>query len=195
MFDALLLGLGIGFLAVLAPGPISLAIVEIGAQHGRRRSVLAGLGVAGGDLGACAAALALLAAGRHLPSSVLDGAAIVSTTVLAVIGLGLILRPEVGRSAVRQLRRPFRTMLAVTTLNPAVFGSWLAVLAALPMTDDLARLAAVGGGGVAASLIWHLGLGTGAAAVCEWLTDRRLTTLARSGGIGMVGLAVGATVI
>lgn len=189
MIEALLLGLSVGLLAVMSPGPITLALVEIGSSRGRGPGLRAGAGVAGADVLMSALALGLVLAGAGLPPSVLSGAQVLSSLFLVTVGIGLLTRPDVARSLVGQLTHPCRSMFATTALNPAVFGAWVAIFTAMPFSQDAERLLIFGGGGIVVSILWHIGLGGAAGSLGAALTEGRRTSLARIGGIGMLAFA------
>ncbi len=189
MFEALLLGLGVGLLAVMSPGPVTLALLEIGSSRGRGPGLRAGAGVAGADLLVSSLALAVVLAGAGMPQSILSGAHLLSSAFLIAVGVGLLTRPDLGRSLVGQLTHPFRSMFTTTALNPAVFGAWIAIFTAMPFSHDAARLLTFGAGGFVVSLLWHIGLGGAAGTLGTALNDDRRTSLARTGGVAMLALA------
>ena len=189
MFETLLLGIGVGIIGILVPGPVTLAIIEIGTARGRTPGAQAGLGVAGADVTIGALPLMIVGAGSRLPGGAVGPIQLLSTLTLVVLGAGILLRPDLGGAVVAQFRHPFRSMFALTALTPSVFGAWIAMFAAMPFSNDFARLAIFGLGGVLVSIVWHLGLGTAAGSLGARLTlDRRLT-LARVGGAAMLALA------
>lgn len=189
MLEALLLGLGVGLLAVVSPGPITLALVEIGSSRGRGPGLSAGLGVASADILMSVLALLLVVAGAGLPSSVLSGTSLLSSIFLVTVGIGLATRPDLGRSLVGQFVHPFRTMFTTTALNPSVFGAWVAIYSAMPFSHDPDRLLIFGGGGIAVSLLWHVLLGGASGTLGTALTDQRRTMMARVGGFAMLAFA------
>lgn len=189
MFETLLLGLGVGFLAVASPGPVTLALVEIGSSSGRGPGLRAGAGVAGADILMSALALLLVIAGAGLPSSILSGTSVLSSVFLVAVGIGLLARPALGRSLVGHLTHPFRTMFATTALNPSVFGAWVAIFTAMPFNHDAMRLLVFAAAGIVVSVLWHIGLGGASGTLGAALTDDRRTGLARCGGVGMIAFA------
>lgn len=189
MFETLLLGIGVGVIGILVPGPVTLAIIEIGSSRGRRLGARAGLGVAGADFAVGALAFAIVGAGSHLPAGATGPIQLLSTATLVVLGVGLVVSPGLGGALVAQFRHPFRSMFALTALTPSVFGAWIAMFAAMPFANDIVRLAVFGLGGVLVSVVWHLGLGTAAGSLGSTLTPDRRIVLARIGGLTMLGLA------
>jgi len=189
MSTSFLLGAVIGLVAVMTPGPVSVALVDIGASRGRSSGIHAGLGVAGGDLIACVMALVVVAVGSGLPASFFAATQLLSTTALVVIGGGLISRPDLGHDMVRRIKNPFRSMLALTALTPSVFGAWVALFTAMPFARNLAQLTAFAAGGIVSSVGWHLALGGASGALATLVTARRRVFLARIGGIAMLGVA------
>lgn len=189
MFEALLLGLVVGLLAVASPGPVTLALVEIGSSSGRGPGLRAGAGVAGADVLMSSLALLLVVAGAGLPSSILSGTSLLSSLFLVTVGVGLLTRPALGRSLVNQLAHPFRTMFATTALNPSVFGAWVAIFTAMPFNHDATRLLVFAAAGIVVSVFWHIGLGGASGTLGAALTDDRRSGLARCGGVAMLAFA------
>lgn len=189
MLNSFLLGTVIGLLAVMTPGPVSMALVDLGAARGRSSGVQAGLGVAGGDLFAGTSALAVVGLGTALPSAFFTATQAFSSGALIIIGMGLLGRPDLGHDIVGRIKNPFRSMFAITALAPSVFGAWIALFTAMPFAHDLPRLAAFAGGGIMSSVGWHLVLGGAAGSVSSAITVARRTAFARIGGLAMLGVA------
>ncbi len=189
MINSFLLGTAIGLLAVMIPGPVSVALVDLGASRGRTSGVHAGLGVAGGDLFAGTSALAVVGLGTTLPSAFFTATQAFSSGTLLIIGVGLLGRPDLGQDMVGRIKNPFRSMFAITALAPSVFGAWVALFNAMPFAQDLPRLAAFAGGGIAASVAWHLALGSTAGSMSSAITAARRVVLARLGGMAMLAVA------
>lgn len=189
MPTSFLLGAAIGLVAVMTPGPVSVTIVDIGASRGRTSGLHAGLGVAGGDSIASAAALGLVIAGTSLPTVFFTATQLLSALVLVVVGAGLVSRPDIGHELVGRVQRPFRSMLALTALTPSVFGAWIALFNAMPFADDPIQLAWFALGGLVASFGWHLALGGAAGSMARLVTPRRRAGLARLGGFSMFAVA------
>ena len=189
MTTSFFLGAAIGLVAVMTPGPVSVALIDIGASRGRSSGVHAGLGVASGDLIACAMALAVVGLGSSLPSAFFTTTRVVSSMALVVIGGSLLRRPDIGHGLVERIQDPFRSMLTVTALTPSVFGAWVALFTAMPFADDPAQLSLFALGSVASSVGWHLALGGASGALASMVTARRRVALARLGGSAMLGVA------
>ena len=162
MSTSFVLGAAIGLVAVMTPGPVAVTIIDIGATRGRTSGLYAGLGVVGGDTIAALAALGFVIAGSSLPGAFFTMTQVVSVTVLVVVGAGLIGRPQAGHDLVSRIRRPFRSMFALTALTPSVFGAWMALFSAVPFAGDPAELSMFALGGLVASLGWHVTLGSAA---------------------------------
>ncbi len=190
-FELLIFGVFLGFLAVVPPGPISLTLVEIGSTHGRRSGVRAGLGVAAAEAAIAVTAVLIVAGlGQVLPELALLGVQLLSALMLLVVGIALLLRPGFCQSLIVGITRPGLTMFAITVATPSVLGSWVALLAALPVSDSLQQLALVGAGGAAASLAWHLALGAGSGSVGQRLSGPHRVIMTRAGGITMLALGL-----
>lgn len=184
-----LLGTAIGLIAVMAPGPVSVALVDIGASRGRRSGVHAGLGVAGGDMAAGAAALSIIGLGTRMPGEFFAATQTLSAGALIAIGAGLISRPEIGQRMTARIGNPFRTMFAVTALTPSVFSAWIALFTAMPFAHDLFRLIVFASGALTSSCLWHLTLGGASGSMAARITPRQRVVLARSGGVAMLAVA------
>ncbi len=186
----LLLGFGLGIVAVGVPGPVSLSLIQVATAQGRASGARAAIGVAGGDLILSIIAVVLVTAGRSLP----DGAFVLlqraSAATLLAFGAVMLLRPAAMGERAASVSRPFRAFLAFTTLLPTALGGWLAFLAAMPFANDRQSLAVFALGVVILSVVWHLFLGLGAGAVGPRLTPTVLRVATRLGGAATVGLGV-----
>jgi threonine/homoserine/homoserine lactone efflux protein len=189
MLTAFLLGTTIGLIAVVPPGPVAVALVDIAASRGRRSGVHGGLGVVGGDVTAGAAALSVIALGTRLPEAFFTTTQVVSAGALVAIGIGLITRPDVGQRLTARIGDPFRAMFTITALTPSVFSAWVALFTAMPFANDLLRLVVFASGALASSLLWHVTLGGTSGSMATWITTERRTRLARAGGVAMLGVA------
>lgn len=179
-------------LAMVAPlGPIALALVGLGVERGRRHALEGALGVtlADGLLMGITAILAATVGLFDLPG--IDLITVGLGVVLIAIGARIALRAESALEAVGAIRRPGPTLLLMTLVNPLSVALWLAVVASLPSHQlTPARLAEFGVGVTLASLVWHTGLGTGAAWVGSRIgpATRRWSGIA--GGIVVMGIGV-----
>ena len=190
-FELLLIGLFLGFLAVVPPGPISLTLVEIGSAHGRRSGVRAGLGVATAEAAIAIVAVLIVAGlGEVLAPRALSAVQLLSTMMLFAVGLALLLRPKLCQALAIGITRPGLTMFIITVATPTVLGSWIALLAALPVDDGFRQLGFIGAGGSIASLAWHLALGAGAGTVGQRLSGPHRVVMTRAGGSTMVALGL-----
>ncbi len=184
--SVLLLGFTIGLISIIPPGPVSLALIEVGATHGRRQGARGGLGVAVGEVVVAAVAAAVVIAGAGLPSGVFTALQVVSAALILVMGLALALRPTAIHAAAVEVRRPGRTLFLLTVFTPTVFGAWVAILGALPFADHATSLAVFVVGSAVASLGWHLLLGSAAGDLGRRVSTPALATATRLGGIGLM---------
>lgn len=187
----LLLGFLTG-LALVAPiGPVSLTLVGLGAEQGRRAALAGAGGVVMADgltvpiaLGG-SGLLAGLDAGivRHV--EILLGMLLVAVAVLTVV------RAERARAAIASLRRPARTLAAMTALNPLSLVAWSGLALALPSSISTpAALALFGIGLVLASAVWHSSLAAASATFARRLSDQARSALTRASGLMMLGIGV-----
>ena len=191
---ALVLGLVIGMLTVIPLGPLSMTIIGVAADRGPRHGVRAALGVVGGDVVLGTAAVGLVIAGRALPSDVFTGLQLGSAVIIIGFGLALVGRARELRRLVGRINRPMVTLFAMTTVSPSI-GSWVALMLASPFTSHGTSLALFAVGIALTSLVWHPALGAGAGYLAPRLSERRLLTLARIGGVSMAAMGVGLLVV
>lgn len=187
-FGILFLGFGLGLLFVIPPGPIAVTLVEVSVGQGRSAGARSGIGIAAGDTVAGAAAGLVVASGGVLPVAVFEWAQVVSAVVLVVLGFLMVIRPDAVESFAETIHRPGRTFFLLTALTPTVFGSWLAILAALPFAGHLPSTALflLGAGG--ASALYHVALGSAAGTFGHRVSSPVMTRIARAGGLAFAGL-------
>ncbi len=179
----LLAGLAVGLVALLPPGPITVSVVGLGARRGGAVATRAGLGVAAGDAIIVLASALVVIAGEEIPHRLQQAITWSSITFVIIVGLGLILRSNDVLGLVDRIERPFRTFCAVTLVSPWVFGGWFAMLAASPFRSDPRSLLTFAAGMLLASVLFHFGLGRGAARLSQILDDTRLLAVTRLGGL------------
>lgn len=192
--ELVMLGMGIGLVSLLPPGPVTLTLVELGTARGPRVGARAGMAVAAGDLTVGAAAVATLALTTRLPATLFVALQVLSAAILVVLGVTLILRPGVAQTVAGTIAHPARSMFVLCTLTPSVFGAWIALLGAMPFATNIGALATFTGGVILASLIWHLGLGSAAGALRGWVTPGHRRSMSRVGGLMMLGFALWALI-
>ena len=185
----LLLGLAIGFLTIIPPGPVTMTLLQLGTRQGRRPAVRGALGIAVGDLTVVWVALAIIGAGSTLPPLAFLATQVLAAALLVGLGLGMLARPDTCAAIVDRIERPGRAFFLITSLTPTVLGAWIALLAAMPFSSDFRALVPFALGAVAASFLWHPVL-----AVCSArLGDHGPTTqrrLSRIGGVVMMVMGV-----
>jgi len=71
VFQTLILGFGVGLVAVIPPGPVALSLIEVGVQQGRRGAAWGAIGIAGGDSLVATLAAILVVLGGTLPAAFL----------------------------------------------------------------------------------------------------------------------------
>jgi threonine/homoserine/homoserine lactone efflux protein len=192
--NIVLLGIGIGFLTLLPPGPVSLTLVQVGARLGHRPALRGAFGIAGGDSVLALVAVGIVGLGAALPQSVFSTAQVVAAALLILIGAALLVKPDVAASSIDRIQRPGRTLFLLTSFTPTALGAWIALLAAMPFAADTARLGLFAVGVVIASCLWHPALGALASTLGARLSDRGQERLAQSGGVtmGVLGIALAA---
>lgn len=185
-----LLGIGIGFLTLVPPGPVSLTLVQLGARRGRTSAMHGALGVASGDFVLAWVAVAVVGAGATMPGMAFTLGQALAAATLVGLGIALLLRPTLIDGSVDRIQRPGRALFLLTSLTPSALGAWIALLAAMPFADDSRQLALFAGGVVVASLLWHPLLGVLASSLGARLGDSGQARLSRVGGLMMTLLGI-----
>jgi len=188
----LLLGIGVGMITLLPPGPVTIALVHLASSAGRRPALRGALGIASGDLALAAPAVAIVAAGTALPDRLFTTLQFVSALALVAIGALLLVAPQLADASMENIRRPGRTMFLITALTPTVLGAWIAMLGAMPFADEPVHLLLFAGGVVLASFLWHPFLGMAAASVGGALSASARRRLSQTGGglLAIIGFAL-----
>lgn len=185
-----LLGIGLGLLTLIPPGPVSLTLVQVGIRSGRRSALHGALGVAGGDTVLGVTAAGLVGLGSALPHWVFGACQVVAALILVALGAAVARRPALGTAGVDRIHRPGRALFLITSLTPTALGAWIALLAAMPFAQNVSELGLFVVGVIVASALWHPVLGALAATAAPRLTSRAQTRLTRAGGITMAGLGL-----
>lgn len=186
--ELVLLGVGLGLLTLIPPGPVSLTLIQVGVRLGHRSALHGALGVAGGDTVLGLTAAALVGLGSALPGWVFGGTQIVAALLLVALGLAIARQPRRSAGAIDRIRRPGRALFVLTSFTPTALGAWVALLAAMPFAGDLPRLVLFTLGVVIASVLWHPVLGAVAATLGSRLSATGQARLTRAGGLAMAGL-------
>jgi len=191
--NLVILGVGIGLLTLLPPGPVTLALVQVGARHGRGYALRGAVGIASGDMVLGAAAVAIVGLGAAMPARAFVAAQVLAAALLLGLGALLLARPAMAAASVDRIRRPGRAMFLLTSFTPTALGAWVALLAAMPFAGDPRELGLFALGVIVASWLWHPLLGTVASALGDRLDDRGQVRLSRTGGLIMA--AIGALLL
>lgn len=189
--NIVLLGIGIGLLTLLPPGPVTLTLVQVGARLGHRSAFRGAIGIASGDVVLGIAAVGIVGLGTTMPTSVFTATQTLAAALLVLIGILLLARPSTAASSVDRIRRPGRTLFLLTSFTPTALGAWIALLAAMPFADDPRQLGLFAFGVCVASCLWHPALGALASTVGARMGDRGQLRLSRIGGVMMA--LIGAT--
>lgn len=192
--EHLLLGIGLGLVSILPPGPVAIGLVEVGSRRGPAAALRGGLGVAGGDFCVVWVALAIIGAGSTLPPWAFSASQMLAAAVLIILGVSLLARPERCTAVVERIERPGRAFFLITSLTPTVLGAWVALLAAMPFATDLGALVRFALGAVAASLLYHPLLGLAIGQFGRRADERQRRVLTRLGGIATVTMGAVAMV-
>lgn len=183
-------GLLVGLALVVPIGPVSLTLIGVGAEKGRRAGMAGAAGIALADallVGITAFSadrLVRLGTGWVRPTEVGLG------ILVGVLGLLAVVRAESARALVGRVERPTPTFLALTLTNPLSLALWAGVVLTLPPAmRSPAALLVFGAGIVTASALWHVGLGAFASWLGGRLTDRARSWSPRVAGLTMLVVA------
>ena len=191
--NVVLLGVGIGLLTLIPPGPVTLTLIQVGARLGHRPAMRGAFGVVSGDTVLGIAAVLIVGMGAALPPAVFITSQILAALLLIAIGIILTVKPTVATSSVDRIRRPGRTLFFLTSFTPTALGAWVALLAAMPFAADSRQLILFATGVMIASLLWHPALGTIASTLGARLTDQGQLRLSQAGGVTMA--VIGAALV
>lgn len=190
VMNIVLLGVGIGLLSLLAPGPVNLTLVQFGARKGRQPALRGAVGVVGGDSLLGIASVLILGVGAALPARVFSTTQLAAAGLLVGLGALLSLRPSTVSTSVERMHRPTRAFFLLTSLTPTALGGWIAMLAAMPFSNDVAQLGLFTLGVLIASSFWHPLLGLAASALGARLTEGGQLRLSQIGGLAMAALGI-----
>ncbi|MFB0902376.1 MAG: LysE family transporter [Acidimicrobiales bacterium] len=190
VMNIVLLGIGIGLVSLLAPGPVNLTLVQYGARKGPQPALRGAVGVVGADSMLGLTSVLILGAGAALPPRVFSTTQLVAAGLLIGLGALLALRPSTVSTSIDRMHRPTRAFFLLTSLTPTALGGWIAMLAAMPFATDVAQLALFTIGVLIASSLWHPMLGLTASALGAKLTEGGQIRLSQIGGLGMAALGL-----
>lgn len=190
--EYVLLGIGIGLLSVLPPGPVTMTLLQFGAQRGTRPALHGAAGIVVGDGTVVWVALLIVGAGSTLPGWAFAATQYIAAAVLVGLGLTMLAVPSRCNALVDRIERPGRTFFLLTSLTPTVLGAWIAVLAAMPFASDVGHLFRFAIGAVLASALWHPLLALAGGSLGRWADVRRQRRLAQCGGLATIGMGVAA---
>lgn len=177
---------------VIPVGPVSLTLMGLGIEKGKRRAMEGAVGVAMADA-ILMGALALIATTVGLFNlPFIEPVEIVLGVLLVGLGVRVLTRSESALETVGGIRRVGPTMLAMTLLNPLSLALWLGVVATLPAAvhSSTFSLLQFGLGVTAASLLWHSSVGLGAAWAGPRMSPRVRRYGTAMGGIVMAVIGV-----
>ncbi len=181
--------------AVVAPvGPISLLLMAIGLERGRRDGVRAGLGVAGADVVLLAIVLALSTRLAGLDETWQRRTELALGVGLALVGVHALVARRGPAALVERVRRPTFALAVATAANPMTLTVWLGLVVSLG--SELGggwALARVGLGLALATVVWHVGLGALSGSLGQRISAGQRMTLQRVSGLVMV--AMGAALV
>ncbi|MCP3912576.1 MAG: LysE family transporter [Actinomycetia bacterium] len=186
MFMLLLLGLGLGAITLVPPGPVSVTLVQVAVRRGRSVGFRSGAAIASADLITGVLAIAILGIGTAALPSVAASMSVVAAAAMMVMGGLLIARPVGFGGLAVGLERPARTLFALTALNPLTLLSWMAIIAAVPAANTTPRQAALAAGVTVASYSWHPFLGLVAGRAGQRINASTTVRVTRASGVVLI---------
>lgn len=186
-----LIGFATGLALVAPVGPVVLTLFGLGAEQGRRAALAGAGGVIAADTVTMPIALGSAGVVAGVDTGIVRHVEVVMGLALVVVAVLTMARAEAARTAIGSMRRPARTLAAMTMCNPLSLVAWSGLALALPASISTPRsLAVFGAGLVAASAVWHLGIAAASGALASRLTVGTRTWLTRGSGVMMLGIAV-----
>jgi len=175
-------------LALVAPvGPVALTLFGLGAEQGRRAALAGAGGVVLADLVTMPVALGGAGMLGGLDAGIVRWLEIVMGFALIALAIATVVHAERARAALGALRRPTRTLAAMTLLNPLSLVAWLGLALALPASIRTpVALVSFGIGIVAASAVWHTGLAAASGSLAPRLGHGPRTVITRCSGLLML---------
>ncbi len=186
MFMLLLLGLGLGAITLVPPGPVSVTLVQVAVHRGRSVGFRSGAAIASADLVTGVLAIAILGIGTAALPSVAASMSVVSAVAMMAMGGLLIARPARFEGLTLGLKRPVQTLFALTALNPLTLLSWMAIIAAVPAANTTPQKAALAAGVAAASYCWHPFLGLVAGRAGPRINASTTVRLTKASGVILI---------
>ena len=190
MFMFLLLGVGLGAITLIPPGPVSVTLMQVAASRGKSVGLRSGAAIASADVITGAIAVAILGLSTAALPSVASSMNVAATIAMMVMGGLLIARPGGFESLAAGLRRPAPTLFALTALNPLTLLSWLAIIAAVPAANTTPQQAALAAGVMVASYCWHPFLGLVAGRAGQHITASTTERVTRTSGAVLILLGL-----
>ena len=171
-------------LALVAPvGPVALTLVGLGAEQGRRAALAGAGGVVLADSLTMPVALGGAGFLGGLDAGIVRWLEIVMGLALVAIAVITMVHAERARAAMGSLRRPTRTLAAMTLLNPLGLVAWIGLALALPASIRTpVALGGFGVGVVLASALWHTGLAAASGSYGHRLDAGSRTVITRLSG-------------
>ncbi len=179
-------GFIVGLALVMPIGPVALTLIGVGVERGRRAGLAGALGVVLAD--ALLVGTTVLAADRvaRLGTSWIRPTEIVLGVLVGVVGIVALTRSQTTRTLLGRVQRPTPTLLALTLSNPLSLALWAGVVLTLPASMlETVPFVTFGAGIVAASAVWHTGLGVAA----SWL-GRRMSARAKNWSPRVAGVTM-----
>ncbi len=182
-------------LALVAPvGPVALTLFGLGAEQGRRVALAGAGGVVLADLLTMPVALGGAGLLGGLDAGIVRWLEVAMGLALVALAVVTVVHAERTRAMLGSVRRPVRTLAAMTLLNPLSLVAWVGLALALPASIRTPfALAAFGAGVVAASAVWHAGLAAASGSFAHRLGPRPRTLITR--GSGLLMLVIGGVLV
>jgi threonine/homoserine/homoserine lactone efflux protein len=190
MFVLLLLGLGLGAITLVPPGPVSVTLVQVAVRRGRSVGFRSGAAIASADLITGVIAVSILGIGTATLPSMAASMSVIAAVAMMMMGGLLVARPVGFEGLAAGLRRPASALFALTALNPLTLLSWMALIAAVPAANTTPRQAALAAGVVVASSCWHPFLGFMAGHASRRVSTSTTVHVTRASGVVLILLGL-----
>lgn len=185
----LLLGFLTGLALVAPVGPVALTLFGIGAEQGRRAALAGAGGVVLADSLTMPVAFGGAGFLAGLDAGIVRWFEVVMGLLLMGVAVVTLVHAERARAALATVRRPTRTLAAMTMLNPLTLVAWVGLALALPQSlRSAGTLVLFGAGVLLASAVWHTGLAAASGVLGPRLGDRCRTVITRASGAFLLGV-------
>jgi arginine exporter protein ArgO len=186
----IIIGFFSGIVMVAPIGPVTITLLGLGSERGRRVALTGAGGVVAADL--IIVPMAVLSAGlvTSLSVNTLRNIEIFLGVLLLSMALFGFFRTEDTRRAVSGIRKPGTTLMAIGLFNPMALATWAGVILALPDSIRSNGVLPFAMGAVLASAVWHSGLALLAGSIGTRLNEAGRQRLIKASSLFLGGVAI-----